>query len=99
MRTYQANVLLFADVGLFPYGDIRWVGNEDGSAPEENWNGIESYGLLRWRPAEADTPLRDGHWFWHPNAEGKLKSLDKLMQTYHPHRRPRRPARARPRTR
>jgi alpha-L-fucosidase len=82
MRTYQPNVLLFADAGLLTYGDIRWVGNESGVANEENWNVLDNYGLLRWRPAEADTPLRHGHWFWHPNAENKLKSLDELMETY-----------------
>ena len=31
LRTYQPNSLVFADVGLFEYGDIRWVGNEDGN--------------------------------------------------------------------
>ncbi len=82
MRTYQPNVLLFADAGLLPYGDIRWVGNESGVAHEENWNVLDNYGLLKWRPAEADTPLRKRHWFWHPNAESKLLSLDELMGIY-----------------
>lgn len=83
LRTYQPNVLLFAALDLLPYADIRWVGNEDGSAPEENWNVIDGYNVLRWRPAEADTPLRKGHWFWHPTAESRLKPLDELMETYH----------------
>lgn len=83
MRTYQPNALLFASLDFMPYADIRWVGNEDGSAHEENWNVIDGYGFVRWRPAEADTPLRDGHWFWHPNSEAKLKSLPALMDTYH----------------
>ncbi|MGD0577788.1 MAG: alpha-L-fucosidase [Bryobacteraceae bacterium] len=83
LRTYQPNTMIFADVGLLPNADIRWVGNEDGTANEENWNVVDAYQILRWRPAEADTPLRDGHWFWHPNAEGKLKPLDKLMEIYH----------------
>lgn len=83
LRTYQPNTMIFADVGLLPYADIRWVGNEDGTANEENWNVVDAYQILRWRPAEADTPLRDGQWFWHPNAEDKLKPLDKLMEIYH----------------
>jgi alpha-L-fucosidase len=37
---------------------------------------------LRWRPVEADTPLRKGHWFWHPNDEASLKSLPELITTY-----------------
>lgn len=83
MRTYQPNALLFASLDFMPYGDIRWVGNESGFAPEENWNVVDNYGILRWRPAEADTPLRHGHWFWHPNSEKRLKSLGELMEIYH----------------
>src|SRR5579863_1500584 len=82
LRTYQPNSLVFADVGLFEYGDIRWVGNEDGRIPYENWNVIDRHGYLRWRPVEADTPLRKGHWFWHPNDESSLKSLAELIATY-----------------
>lgn len=83
MRTYQPNALLFASLDFMPYGDIRWVGNESGFAHEENWNVVDNYGILRWRPAEADTPLRHGHWFWHPNSEKRLKTLEELMETYH----------------
>jgi len=83
MRTYQPNALLFASLDFMPYGDIRWVGNESGFAHEENWNVVDNYGIVRWRPAEADTPLRHGHWFWHPNSEKRLKSLDELMEIYH----------------
>jgi alpha-L-fucosidase len=82
LRTYQPNTLVFADVGLFDYGDIRWVGNEDGIVPYENWNVIDRHGYLRWRPVEADTPLRKGHWFWHPNDESSLKSVPELLATY-----------------
>lgn len=83
LRTYQPNTSIFADVGLLPYADIRWVGNESGVANEENWNVVDAYQILRWRPAEADTPLRDEHWFWHPNSESRLKSVAKLMEIYH----------------
>ena len=31
---------------------------------------------------EADTPLRKLHWFWHPNDEASLKSLDDLLDVY-----------------
>lgn len=83
LRTFQPNTLFFAGVGFLPWADIRWVGNEDGSAFEDNWNVIDLRGHLRWRPAEADTPLREGHWFWHPNDEKSLKPLDKLLDVYH----------------
>ena len=82
LRTYQPNALVFADMALFEYGDIRWVGNEDGIIPYENWNVIDRHGFLRWRPVEADTPLRKGHWFWSPNAEDTLKSVTELLGTY-----------------
>ena len=82
LRTYQPNTLVFADVGLFEYGDIRWVGNEEGVIPYENWNVIDRHGYLRWRPVEADTPLRKQHWFWHPNDESSLKTVSELMAAY-----------------
>jgi alpha-L-fucosidase len=82
LRTYQPNTVVFADTGLFEYGDARWVGTESGRVPYENWNVIDRHGMLRWRPVEADTPLRDLHWFWHPNDEKSVKSLDELMTTY-----------------
>jgi len=83
LRTYQPNTLIFADVGFLKYADIRWVGNESGFAPEDNWNVVDRLGYLRWRPAEADTPLRTDHWFWHPNDDKSLKPLSRLLETYH----------------
>jgi len=82
LRTYQPNTVVFADTGLFEYGDARWVGNEAGIVDYENWNVIDRHGYRRWRPVEADTPLRKLHWFWHPNDEASLKSLDTLLDTY-----------------
>ena len=82
LRNYQPNTLVFADTGLFEYGDIRWVGNEDGNVPYENWNVIDRHGFLRWRPVEVDTPLHKQHWFWHPNDESSLKSAADLITTY-----------------
>lgn len=82
LRIYQPNALIFADAALLKYGDIRWVGNESGYASEENWNVLDLHGYLRWRPAEADTPLRKDHWFWHPNDEKSLKSVAELLDTY-----------------
>jgi alpha-L-fucosidase len=82
LRTYQPNTVVFADTGLFEYGDARWVGNEAGVVDYENWNVIDRHGYLRWRPVEADTPLRKLHWFWHPNDEASLKSVDELLATY-----------------
>lgn len=82
LRMYQPNTLVFADAALFEYGDIRWVGNENGTIPYENWNVLDRHGFLRWRPVEADTPLHKEHWFWHPNDEATLKSLPELTAMY-----------------
>jgi len=82
LRMYQPNTLVFADAALFEFGDIRWVGNEDGSIPYENWNALDRHGYLRWRPVEADTPLHKGHWFWHPNDEATLKTVAELVSAY-----------------
>jgi alpha-L-fucosidase len=82
LRTYQPNTLVFADVALFQYADLRWVGNEKGVVDYENWNVIDRAGYLRWRPVESDTPLRNEHWFWHPNDESSLKSVPELIDIY-----------------
>ena len=82
LRTYQPNTVVFADTGLFEYGDARWVGTESGRVPYENWNVIDRHGYLRWRPVEADTPLRKEHWFWHPNDEASVKSVRELITMY-----------------
>jgi len=82
LRTYQPDTVVFADTGLFEYGDARWVGNEAGNVTYEDWNVIDRHGYRRWRPVEADTPLRKEHWFWHPNDEASLKSVSELLETY-----------------
>jgi alpha-L-fucosidase len=82
LRTYQPNTLVFADVALYKNADIRWVGSEDGTVPYENWNVVDRTGYLRWRPIEADTPLRKKHWFWHPNDESSLLTVDELLDIY-----------------
>ncbi|WP_128915395.1 alpha-L-fucosidase [Granulicella sibirica] len=82
LRTYQPNTIVFADTGLFEYGDARWAGNESGKIEYQNWNVVDRLGYRRWRPAEADTPLRKLHWFWHPNDEGSLKTVDELLDSY-----------------
>ncbi|HTQ95640.1 MAG TPA: alpha-L-fucosidase [Candidatus Acidoferrum sp.] len=82
LRMWQPNTMVFADTALYKYGDLRWVGNEAGQVIGENWNVVDRAGYLRWRPVEADTPLRKLHWFWHPNDEASLKSLDELIEDY-----------------
>ena len=82
LRTYQPNTMVFADVALFGYGDIRWVGQEDGHIRGENWNVIDRHSELRWRPVEVDTPLHKLQWFWHPDSDKTLKSVGELMDIW-----------------
>ncbi|HEY4293483.1 alpha-L-fucosidase [Luteibacter sp.] len=84
LRTYQPNTMVFADVALFDYGDIRWVGNEKGEVLGENWNVIDRHGQLRWRPLEVDTPLHKLHWFYSskPDFATSLKSVDEIMDNW-----------------
>ena len=82
LRTYQSNTLVFADVDLYKYADIRWVGTESGYVDFDVWNAVDRTGYLRWRPVEADTPLHEGEWFWHTDGDSTLKSLDELVREY-----------------
>ena len=75
---------------------IRWVGNEQGIAPDVNWNAIKKADLTRgdaacgasdpdgdqWAPVECDTTLYGHYWFWNSANEAKRKSLDDLMRIY-----------------
>ena len=73
--------------------DIRWVGNEDGLA-RENESSVQPVGKTSWEtamhpgqtqiwyPAECDVSIRPG-WFYHAKEDNKVKSLGKLMEIYH----------------
>jgi len=101
VRKMQPMAAIFSDIGP----DIRWVGNESGSAAETSWstftplspnkNKKPSPGFvvestlptgtrngLFWTPAECDVPLRPG-WFYHPEENGKTKSVAKLLEIYY----------------
>jgi len=72
--------------------DIRWIGNEDGLAPDTLWNvqevtlpipGAESGGEKRWYPSECDVPIRKGQWFYHTDGAANLRSLEELLEIYY----------------
>ncbi|MFB4330189.1 alpha-L-fucosidase [Paenibacillus sp. CR_12] len=76
---------------------IRWVGNEDGVAPYPCWNTATTAresmftsdmmtwmeGTPAWVPAECDVPIRKRHWFWHPDDEASLRSLEDVLDIYY----------------
>jgi alpha-L-fucosidase len=63
--------------------DIRWIGNEDGLAPETLWNVHEQSGKPSWYPSECDVPIRGSHWFYHTEDEASLRSIDDLLEIYY----------------
>jgi alpha-L-fucosidase len=81
-----------------PQASIRWVGNEDGIAPDPAWNAVRypkpgvAWGHYtaadgdpsgnRWLPNECDARIR-ATWFWRTDNEKTLKSLDQLMRMYY----------------
>lgn len=93
IRKHQPDAMVF-NMGA---PTIRWVGNEDGLAPYPCWNTAESARVSmfseaslkwlpetpRWVPAECDVPIRKDRWFWHPNEEHLLLSLEQLMDIYY----------------
>jgi alpha-L-fucosidase len=73
--------------------DIRWVGNENGLAREneasdqpvggESWQAAMHPGQTRiWFPAECDVSIRPG-WFYHAKEDGNVKSLAQLLDIYY----------------
>ncbi|WP_053373683.1 alpha-L-fucosidase [Paenibacillus sp. FJAT-27812] len=93
VNQYQPDAMVF-NMGV---PTIRWVGNEDGVAPYPCWNTTDSAKLSMytddmatwlpetppWVPAECDVPIRKERWFWHPNDEHTLRSLDNLLDIYY----------------
>lgn len=85
------------DAMIFNMGrpTIRWVGNEDGLASDPVWYTVseteksiytdarEGLGGGGWYlPPECDVSIRRG-WFWHPDEEHTLKSVDHLLAIWY----------------
>jgi alpha-L-fucosidase len=91
LKKYDPSAIVFQG----PSANIRWVGNEDGYAPDPCWNGAvydpKTWGTLtakdgnpdgdRWLPNEVDCRMRDS-WFWNSKNAGTVKTLDHLMDMY-----------------
>jgi alpha-L-fucosidase len=91
LRAHAPNAVVFQG----PQASIRWVGNEEGFAPENSWNAVrfgkKPWGDYtaedsdpngdRWLPIECDARLRNT-WFWRTDNEAKVKTLAQLMEMY-----------------
>jgi len=94
LEKYQPNAVAFnAPEGYAQCA--RWIGNESGTAPEENWSTCNGPMCVNGGngnqfgtyvcPSECDTPLRGNgahQWFWEPDGELYLKTLDQLVEEY-----------------
>lgn len=88
------------DACVFSMGepDYRWIGNEDGLAPDPTWNVVQRpqdylnhdqfftrpylESFPHWLPAECDARLR-ANWFWNTHDLPSLKSLERLVHLYY----------------
>jgi len=85
-------------IRIFNMGDpdIRWIGNELGLAPLDNWNEVDSvlFSIMTqqkaqlgsqkvWLPGECDCRMREANWFYSENDEHTVKSLPELLGLYY----------------
>jgi alpha-L-fucosidase len=92
VRRYQPDAMVF-NMGA---PTVRWVGNEDGVAPYPCWNAAEAARISMftndmtawlpetpsWVPAECPVPIRGNHWFWHPDDDTPVRSVEELIGLY-----------------
>ncbi|MGH9451751.1 MAG: alpha-L-fucosidase [Terriglobia bacterium] len=93
LKRYAPHAMIFQG----PEATIRWVGNEEGFAPYPVWNAISRAGAESgvatsiqgdpngsvWLPNEADVSVLRPDWFWSPEKERNLLSLDQLVEIYY----------------
>ena len=93
LRNHAPQAMVFQG----PYATLRWPGNEQGIAPDPAWQTVKKEDARTgvataahgdpdgdvWLPMEMDTTLLDHKWFWGPDTDRMMKSLDRLMETYY----------------
>nr|WP_319268202.1 alpha-L-fucosidase [uncultured Draconibacterium sp.] len=95
VRDLQPMACLFSDAGP----DVRWIGNEEGWAPETNWSPLRRDEFYPGSPNYLE--LRNGHedgdywvpaevnvsirpgWYYHPYEDHKVKTLPQLLDIYY----------------
>ncbi len=85
VRQHQPNAVVFGETEV-PGRDLRWVGNENGHAPENVWSVVDSAGNPTpngnaWVATETDVSIRPG-WFYHDYQDSQVKSLESLVDIY-----------------
>jgi alpha-L-fucosidase len=93
LAKYQPHAMVFQG----PAATIRWVGNEDGFAPNPCWNGIDRAEAKTgtatslnsdpdgdvWMPNEVDVSIRRPNWFWSTKNANKVLTPDQLLSVYY----------------
>lgn len=93
LAKYQPHAMVFQGRSA----TIRWVGNEDGFAPNPCWNGIDRTEARTgtatslnsnpdgdvWMPNEVDVSIRRPDWFWSTKNESKVLTPEQLMSIYY----------------
>lgn len=93
LATQAGNAMIFQG----PQATIRWVGNEDGFAPDPVWNALDKgdgatgiatalHGDPRggtWMPLEVDVSIRRPNWFWSTTNESQLLTKVQLLDIYY----------------
>jgi alpha-L-fucosidase len=93
LKRLQPNAIVFQG----PVASIRWIGNERGQADYPCWATVPSLEALSdrqillqgdpdgklWLPGECDVPIRNHQWFWKPDQDNIVYSLDELMDMYY----------------
>jgi len=94
VRELMPMAVMFSDAGP----DVRWVGNENGTAGDPCWATINSAGRYPggssaglnsgerpgtdWIPAECDVSIRPG-WFYHAKEDSRVKTPAQLLDIYY----------------
>ena len=92
LEKYAPRAMIFQG----PHTTIRWVGNEDGTAPYPAWNAVSEANAKTgettaqhgdpngtvWLPNECDARMRNT-WFWNTKNAGTLKTVDQLVDLYY----------------
>ncbi len=93
LKKYQPNALCFQGPKGCPH-NLRWVGNEEGLAPENCWATTGAEDELSgdpcgdcYCPAETDTPNRSnsafgGGWAWKEGENDAVRSPEELLDCY-----------------
>lgn len=93
LAKYQPHAMVFQG----PQATIRWVGNEDGFAPNPLWDAIDkadarsgtstslnsNFNGDTWLPCEVDVSIRRPNWFWSTTNENKVLTESQLLSIYY----------------